>query len=192
MRRLASFPRFEEGGHPTLPVTHEGLLSIDGLRDVEHFHALMDRLCGQAWAFEYSPREARQALAGDSLPAGIQLHLWAGSVAAAPTTKPVEGDGQAYWRVKSWSPSLIPAEELVGKTGTVVTLDSDPSWPHFEVYGLLSGETDGPVTTGVFESTFAHGRWTVEAVEYIAAISALNDKPLLVTVGLLLKAADHG
>lgn len=190
MRRLASFPKVQgESGHPTLPVTHEGLISIDGLDSVEHFHRVMDKIAGQFWAFEYSPREARRAMSFGYLPAGIQIHVWAGQYDhQASVYQPTDGASQPLWRVKSWVPGLNEAPSLVGKTGTVITLDQEPSWPVFEIHGTESGYDWGPMTQ-CGEAAHGRGQWTVDAVEY-KIIDSATAAFQLVPFALLLKAVE--
>jgi len=189
MRRLASFPRFvNDAPHPTLPVDQYGLLSVDGLEDVTHFHALMDKLCGFDWAFEYSPREARKQQEAGHFPRGIALHIWAGRMGEATVHQPTEGSTQPLWRVKSWVPGLNTAEKLVGKTGTVITLDVNPSWPVFEVNGAEDGTEYGPIKQ-CLEPAHARGRWTVEAVEYVVVSSVVSRGFDLAPFALLLKEA---
>jgi len=194
MRRLVTFPKYHDGkGHPTLPVTHEGALSVDGLSDETHLHAVMDKLCGQNWAFQHTPREFRKVSELGYVPAGIQLHIWAGPYGKTSVHQPSEGSTQPLWRVKSWVPSLNRAEDLVGKTGTVITLDEDPSWPVFEVNGTEDGTEYGPCVQ-CLEPAHARGRWTVEAVEYsiVGGGITVDDKPVLAPFALLLKEASNG
>jgi len=170
-------------------VSEKGLLSIDGLRDREHFLMVMDRLCGQDWAFEYSPREtSRLQRISQYFPAGIQLHVWAGPLHEGTVHQPTEGATQPLWRVKSWVPGLNRAESLVGKTGTVITMDSNPSFPIFEVHGTESGIDWGPIMQ-CGEAAHARGQWTVSAVEY-----TVQDSPVsafsLVPFALLLSPVE--
>ena len=190
MRRLASFPVFADTGkqHPTLPVTSDGLVSIDGLSGTEHFHRTMDSLCKQEWAYEYSPREAARLRRVGYFPEGIQLHIWAGEWSEATVHQPVDGSSNPLWRVKTWVPGLVEAASLVGKTGTVITMDAMPSWPIFEVNGTESGTDWGPIVQ-CMEPAHARGQWTVEAVEYIITPSHQVEWKLA-PFALLLKAVE--
>ena len=67
--------------------------------------------------------------------------------------------------MQAWSPGLDDAVSLLGKTGTVVSLDSAPHWPVFLTHGAEDGVEVGP-TTYCFKAGWCHGRWTVVGIDY--------------------------
>ena len=167
-----TFPTYHDGkAHPTLPVTADGAMSVDGLKGTSHLFQFMDQVAQDNWAFHHTPREWRGIQRAGLVPNGIELHVWAGRWEDASVHQPTEGSTQPLWRVKSWVPGLKTAEELVGVTGTVITLDKKPSWPVFEVNGTESGDDWGPITQ-CGEAAHARGQWTVNAVEYVVTKSA--------------------
>jgi hypothetical protein len=185
MRRLVTILDSARG-----PIEGSSVISIDGLEDQDQLYVLMDKLCGQNWGHAHSPREFARLQRLGYVSGDVGLHIWAGEWRAATVHQPTDGSSQPLWRVKSWVPNMHEAASLLGKTGTVITLDSAPSWPIFEVNGTESGEAWGPMLQ-CEEPAHGRGEWTVKAIEYVIVPSATADYQLS-PFALLLEPVEVG